>query len=481
MSKIRTRFAPSPTGFLHIGSLRTALFDYLLAKSRDGDFVLRIEDTDQKRKVEGATENLINILNWLGLKFDEGPGMGGEYGPYIQTERIEIYDKYIKKLLDNKKAYHCFCSEDRLKKLRDNQVKDKKAPRYDNRCRELSGDEVGKKIKSGTDFVIRQKMPVDGVVVVGDELRGRIEFDSKELEDQVLIKSNGIPTYQFASVVDDHLMSITHVIRGSEWIPSLPKNVLLYKAFDWRPPKFIHMPLTLSADGGKLSKRHGDVTVEDYKKNGYLPEALINFSALLGWHPRGDKEIFTLDELVKEFSVNRMGVSAAVFDIKKLQWINGEHIRLKSEKEFHNLALPYYNNVKSGLNLNEISKILHKRVDVLSDIPGMIDFLNTLPSYKKDLFINSKMKTDEGMCLNVLSKVAKSFDEIKEWTEGDVKTELLKIVEDLGLKNGQVLWPVRIAISGMQFTPGGAFEIANILGKDESIKRINIGIDKLKK
>jgi len=481
MSKTRTRFAPSPTGFLHIGSLRTALFDYLLAKSRDGDFILRVEDTDQKRVVEGATENLIDILDWFGLKFDEGPEIGGEYGPYTQTERVDIYNEHIKKLLDDKSAYYCFCSEDRLKKLRDDQVKNKKAPRYDNHCRGLSNDEVSENIKSGKGFVIRQKMPLDGLVVVGDELRGRIEFDAKELEDQVLIKSNGIPTYQFANVVDDHLMEITHVIRGSEWIPSLPKNILLYKAFGWRPPKFIHMPLTLSEDGGKLSKRHGDVAVEDYRKNGYLPEALINFSALLGWHPRGEREIFTPDELIKEFSVKRMGVSAAVFDIKKLQWINGEHIRLKSVDEFHDLALPYYSKVKKGLDLNEISKILHKRVDVLGDIPEMIDFLNVLPDYRNNLFVNPKMKTDERMCLDVLNVVLGVFDKISEWNEDNIKNELLNVVSDMKLKNGQVLWPVRIALSGKQFTPGGAFEIANILGKDEAIKRIKVGVDKLGK
>jgi len=287
--KIRTRFAPSPTGFLHIGSLRTALFDYLLAKSNNGDFILRIEDTDQKRKVEGAIENLIDTLNWLGLKFDEGPGVGGKYGPYIQTERIDIYNKYIKELLNSGKAYHCFCSQNRLNNLREEQIKNKKAPRYDNHCRNLSKEKINEKIKSGKDFVIRQKMPLKGKTVVYDKLRGKIEFNNQELEDQVLIKSNGIPTYQFANVVDDYLMKITHVIRGTEWIPSLPKNILLYQLFGWDPPKFIHIPLTLNKNGGKLSKRHNDVAVEDYKKNGYLPEALLNFSALLGLHPKGDK------------------------------------------------------------------------------------------------------------------------------------------------------------------------------------------------
>jgi len=282
MKKIRTRFAPSPTGFLHIGSLRTVLFDYLIAKKEAGDFILRIEDTDQKRQVEGSIENLISILDWVGIKFDEGPGVGGEYGPYIQTERMEIYKKHLKDLLDKEEAYHCFCSEDRLKSLRDSQVKNKQATRYDNHCRNLNSQEIKKNLKKGEKYVIRQKIPLEGKIKCYDKLRGEIEFDVKDLDDQVLIKSDGIPTYQFANVVDDYEMKITHVVRGAEWIPSLPKNILLYRAFDWAAPKYIHIPLTLNKDGGKLSKRQGDVAVEDYREKGYLPEALINFSALLG-------------------------------------------------------------------------------------------------------------------------------------------------------------------------------------------------------
>ncbi len=479
--KIRTRFAPSPTGFLHIGSLRTALFDYLLAKSNNGDFILRIEDTDQKRKVEGAIENLIDTLNWLGLKFDEGPGVGGKYGPYIQTERIDIYNKYIKELLNSGKAYHCFCSQNRLNNLREEQIKNKKAPRYDNHCRNLSKEKINEKIKSGKDFVIRQKMPLKGKTVVYDKLRGKIEFNNQELEDQVLIKSNGIPTYQFANVVDDYLMKITHVIRGTEWIPSLPKNILLYQLFGWDPPKFIHIPLTLNKNGGKLSKRHNDVAVEDYKKNGYLPEALLNFSALLGWHPKGDKEIFSLKELVKDFSLKGMGVHSAVFDLQKLQWINGEHIRKKTLEEFHKLAMPYYKEVKRGLDLKEISKILHNRVEILGQIPAMIDFLTKLPEYEISFFVNQKMKTDKKMSIMILQKIIPVFSSIKNWNEETIKENLLTFIKKAKLKNGQVLWPIRIALSGRQFTPGGAFEIANILGKEETIKRIEFAVDKLTK
>ncbi len=480
MKKTRTRFAPSPTGFLHIGSLRTVLFDYLLAKKDGGDFILRIEDTDQKRQVEGAVENLVAILDWVGIKFNEGPGSAdGKYGPYIQTERLEIYNKYLKELLDKEEVYYCFCSEERLKNLRDFQVKNKQAPKYDNHCRKLTAAEIKENLANGEKYVIRQKMPLEGKTKCYDELRGEIEFDNKELDDQVLIKSDGIPTYQFANVVDDHTMEITHVIRGAEWIPSLSKNILLYKAFNWMAPKYIHIPLTLNKDGGKLSKRQGDVAVEDYRKKGYLPEALLNFSALLGWHPKDEKEIFNLDELVKEFSIDRMGVSSAVFDSQKLRWINSEHIRRKSLEEFYKLAAPYYKDVKKGLDLMEISKILHTRVEILSEIPEMIDFLNELPDYDTKLYVNEKMKVDENLAKNILEKVIVVFGPMKDWNEEVIKEELIKLIKDLGLKNGQVLWPVRIALSGKQFTPGGAFEIANILGKDESIERLRKSIMKL--
>lgn len=440
---------------------------------------MRIEDTDQKRQVEGAIENLIAIIDWLGLNFDEGPGVGGKYGPYIQTERMEIYNKHLKELLDKKEAYYCFCSEERLAKLRERQIENKQATRYDNHCRNLTEEEVREKLDKGEKYVIRQKMPFEGKTICLDEIRGEIEFDNKELDDQVLIKSDGIPTYQFANVVDDYEMKITHVLRGAEWIPSLPKNILLYQSFGWEPPKYIHIPLTLNKEGGKLSKRHGDVSVESYKEKGYLPEALINFSALLGWHPEDDKEIFSLDELIKEFSLERMGVSAAVFDIQKLRWLNGEHIRLKSLEDFHKMAAPYYKNIKKDLDLMEISKILHSRVEVLGEISEMIDFFEELPNYDTKLFENEKMKVDKELAKDVLKKSVDVFAGIEKWSEEGIKEKLLEFVQNLGLKNGQILWPVRIALSGKQFTPGGAFEIANILGRDEVIRRIKMSINKL--
>ena len=422
---------------------------------------------------------MTGILDWLGLKPNEGVGINGEYGPYTQTNRLDIYQKHIKTLLDDNKAYYCFCSSERLRKLREEQTVNKKAPRYDNHCRDLSAEKVKEKLDNNEQYVIRQKMPLEGKIIVQDELRGEIEFNVKELDDHVLMKSDGVPTYQFASVVDDYLMKITHVIRGSEWIPSFPKNILLYKDFGWEAPKFIHIPLTLSEEGGKLSKRHGDVAVENYKEKGYLPEALINFSVLLGWHPKDEKEIFTLDELVQEFSVERMGVAAAIFDKQKLRWINGEHIRRKSLEEFHKLALPYYKQIEKDLDLNEISKILHQRVEVLGEIPETIDFFNKLPDYDTDLFIHEKMKATKELSLKVFKEAISVFENIKEWSEENIKEELLGLVKKLDLKNGQVLWPIRIALSGKKFTPGGAFEIANILGQEESRQRLKIGAEKL--
>jgi glutamyl-tRNA synthetase len=317
MNKIRLRLAPSPTGFLHIGNLRTALFGYLLAKSLKGDFILRIEDTDEKREVAGAVDSLIKILDWIGLNFDEGPHKGGDYGPYIQSERKDIYNKLATELLEKDGAYHCFCSSEDLTKMREEQQAAKLPPRYDRRCRNLSKDEVAAKISSGASFIIRQKLPLSGEIIVHDELRGDISFQCSDLEDHALIKSNGVPTYQFASVVDDHLMGISHVTRGDEWLPSFPKNILLYQAFGWTPPLFIHLPLILNKTGGKLSKRQGDVFVEQYKDQGYLPEALINFCALLGWHPKHDKEVLSLSELEQEFSIDGMGSSPAIYDSVK--------------------------------------------------------------------------------------------------------------------------------------------------------------------
>jgi nondiscriminating glutamyl-tRNA synthetase len=369
-NKIRLRFAPSPTGFLHIGSLRTVLFSYLIAKKLNGKFILRIEDTDQKREVKGAIKGLIKILNWVNIKFDEGPilisqkkikdiqnskfkiqNYLGEYGPYIQSERLDIYKINLEKLLKTKKVYHCFCTPERLQKIREEQQSKKLPSRYDKKCRNLSEEEIRQKIKAGEKFVIRQKMPLQGEVIVYDELRGEIKFKAKDLEDHVLIKSNGIPTYQFANVVDDHLMEISHVTRADEWISSFPKNILLYQSFGWKIPKFIHFPVVLNKEGGKLSKRQGDVSVEDFKEKGYLPEALINFCVLMGWHLKKskiknqnvnlDEEIFSMKELIKLIEIKDMRTSSSIFDIEKLNWMNGYYIRKMNLNKLTEMCVPY--------------------------------------------------------------------------------------------------------------------------------------------
>jgi len=510
MAKVRIRFAPSPTGFLHIGSLRTVLFDYLTAKSLGGKLILRIEDTDQKREVEGAVESLIEILDWVGIKFDEGPHVGGDYGPYIQSQRKEIYKKYIDKLLKTGKAYYCFCDSERLQKMREEQQAKKQPPRYDRLCRDLSEDEIKKKIKAGEKFVIRQKMPLSGEIKVYDELRGEIKFKASELEDHVLIKSDGMPTYQFANVVDDHLMEISHVIRGEEWIPSFPKNILLYQAFGWQPPKFVHMPLTLNKEGGKLSKRHGDVAVEDYRTKGYLPEALINFCVLLGWHLKDDRELFTLKELEKVFNYQDIGTSPAVFDIEKLDYFNGYYIRQKPLNELTELCIPYLieagfieksqkfikskvksqddnEKFKNKFNNKEISfdyiknviTLEQERLKKLSEIGELTEFffIDKL-EYPADLLIWKKMTTKE--VKENLQKVYELLEKIpeKNWTNNSIEDALISYIKGVEGRVGEYLWPMRAALTGRKASPG-PFDVAEVLGKEESFKRLKQAIEKL--
>ena len=486
MSKSRLRFAPSPTGYLHVGSLRTALFNYLATKSMGGKLILRIEDTDEKRKVEGAQESLIKILSWVGIKFDEGPNIGGEFGPYVQTERKDIYEKHIKKLLEENKAYYCFCTPERLQKMREDQQANKKAPRYDRCCRDLSKDEIKKRLV-GTGqcpvqkYVIRQKMPLDGEVVVHDELRGDIKFNASDLEDHVLIKSNGVPTYQFASVVDDYEMKISHIIRGEEWIPSFPKNILLYKAFGWTPPKFFHMPLTLNKEGGKLSKRQGDVAVEDYRDKGYLKEALINFCVLLGWHPKDDKELFTLKELEKEFKLEDMGTSPAIFDVEKLDYINGYYIRQMNLEKLVELCKPYL-----GENLKKTPEFIKKvvateqeRLKKLSEIGELTKFFFVDKLEYDSKFLIWK-KLSEKEVKNNLEQVLEQLEKIpeKNWTNDSIEDALISYIKAKEEKVGNFLWPMRVALTGRKASPG-PFEVAEVLGKEESLKRVKQGIDKL--
>lgn len=471
--KVRLRFAPSPTGFLHIGNLRTALSGFLLAKSLGGDFILRIEDTDQKREVEGSASSLIDILKWTGIEFDEGPGIGGDFGPYIQSKRLDIYKKYSDQLLEEGKAYRCFCSAERLEEMREKQRKDKLAPKYDGFCRNISEEESLKRANNGEKFVIRQKMPLSGEVVVYDEIRKEIVFKAEDLDDHVLIKSNGVPTYQFANIVDDHLMEISHVTRGDEWLSSFPKNILLYQAFNWTPPAFIHLPLLLNKGGGKLSKRQGDVFVEDYRKKGYLPEAIINFCALLGWHPKDDQELLSLEELKAKFSISGLGASPAVFDLEKLDFYNSYYIRKKSASDLVKLSQKYLKEAgldTEGDKLEKAISIAKERLKSLSDIPSNISFYFKKPGADESLIVWKK---------NTLTEAKENLEEVftfmlslDSWDKEILEKSVIDwIKENKEGRNGDYLWPLRTALSGLKNSPS-PFEIAWVLGREESKLRV---------
>ncbi len=480
-TEVRTRFAPSPTGYMHIGNLRTALYEYLIAKHNNGKFILRIEDTDQERYVEGAIDVIYKTLKMAGLEHDEGPDKGGEYGPYIQSQRKHIYQEYAKKLVDLGAAYYCFCSKERLAKLNEQQEKEGKFPGYDRHCRYLSKEEVEKNLAEGKPYVIRQKMPETGTTSFEDAVYGTITVDNSTLEDQILIKSDGLPTYNFANVIDDHLMKITHVVRGNEYLSSTPKYNLLYKAFGWEVPVYIHVPLILKSTGQKLSKRAGDPSFEDLISMGYLVKAVINYVALLGWAPSTNQEIFSLEELVEAFDIKGISKSPAIFDINKLNWMNGEYIRRMSLDEFHEVARPYYEgNIRNpDINLKKISRLLQPRVDVLSKIPEIIDFFDNLPEYDVELYVHKKMKTTLEISLQSLKAAVPALESLQEWNEETIQNTLVSLAQQMGLKNGQVMWPVRTAITGKAVSPGGAVEIADILGKNETLNRIKIGINKL--
>ncbi len=474
-SKIRLRFAPSPTGFLHLGNLRSALFGYLLTKKWKGQFILRLEDTDQKREIEGALDKLLDILGWVGIEFDEGPHTTGNFGPYIQSERLAIYKKLITELLAEKKVYRCFCSEERLTDMRLAQEARKEAPRYDRLCRDLNETEIAEKLKVGKKFVIRQKMPLAGEIIVHDELRGDIKFKATDLDDHVLIKSDGVPTYHFANIVDDHLMKITHVTRGDEWLPSFPKNILLYEAFGWTPPKYIHLPLILNKTGGKLSKRQGDVFAEQYRDKGYLPEAIINFCALLGWHGKNDKEIYSLKELEKEFSLAGMGASPAIFDLEKLDYYNGYYIRQKSITELTKLCRPYLESaghkIKDQKRLTGFVSLAQERMKKLEDVVELTAFLFGLPHYDENLLIWKSLTLAE--VKNNLQALAMELEKISEtnWTKNYLESSILGWLKANNQKNGDYLWPLRVALTGLKNSPG-PFEVAAALGKEESIRRL---------
>ncbi len=474
-NKVRLRFAPSPTGFLHLGNLRSALFGYLLAKNWKGKFILRLEDTDQKREIEGALDKLLDILGWVGIRFDEGPHTTGNFGPYIQSERLPIYKKLSNQLLQENKVYRCFCSEERLTDMRLAQEARKDAPRYDRLCRNLTADEISEKIKTGEKFVIRQKMPLSGEVIVHDELRGDIKFKASDLDDHVLIKSDGVPTYHFANIVDDHLMEISHVTRGDEWLPSFPKNILLFEAFGWTPPKYIHLPLILNKTGGKLSKRQGDVFAEQYRDKGYLPEAVINFCALLGWHGKNDKEIYTLKELEKEFSLAGLGSSPAVFDVEKLDYYNGYYIRQKSVNELAELCRPYLEKVGHKISdakrLENFVGLAQERLKKLEDVVEMTNFLFGPVHYDDELLIWKNLNLGE--IKNNLHALALELEKINEsnWTKEYLEKTIIDWLKSNNKKNGDFLWPWRVSLTGLKNSPG-PFEVAAVLGKKESLYRL---------
>lgn len=481
MSKARTRFAPSPTGYMHIGNLRTALYAYLLTKSMGGDFILRIEDTDRERYVEGATDVIYNTLKETGLIWDEGPDIGGNYGPYIQSERKHLYKEYAEKLVESGHAYYCFCDKERLDRVRHECEVQKLPPKYDKHCMSLTKEEIKAKLDAGVPYVIRQNMPVSGTTSFDDAVFGRITVENSTLDDQILLKSDGMPTYNFANVVDDHLMGITHVIRGNEYLSSTPKYNLLYEAFGWEIPQYIHCSPVMRDHTHKLSKRDGDASYEDFIKKGYLKEAIINYIALLGWSPQGDREKYTLAELAEVFSVEGISKSPAIFDENKLAWLNGEYIRELTPEQFHEKAKPYYEGIikKPEIDTKKISALLQKRTEKLSDIPEQIDFFEKLPEYDNSLFVHKKMKTNEENSKTALLAVKELFENQTDWSFDALHDAAMGLVEKLGVKNGQLLYPLRVALSGKAFTPGGGIELAEILGRDESLKRIDIAINKL--
>jgi glutamyl-tRNA synthetase len=481
MTKIRTRYAPSPTGKMHVGNLRTALYAYLIAKHEGGDFILRIEDTDQERFVEGATEIIYNTMRDTGLKHDEGPDIGGPVGPYVQSDRQKqgIYMEYAKKLIDKGEAYYCFCDQERLNSLK-REVNGEEIMTYDKHCLHLSKEEVEANLKAGKPFVIRQNNPIEGKTTFHDEIYGDISVDNSELDDMVLIKSDGFPTYNFANVVDDHLQQITHVVRGNEYLSSSPKYNRLYDAFGWKVPVYVHCPTITNEEHKKLSKRSGHSSYQDLIDQGFVSEAVVNFVALLGWSPENNQEIFSLDELVKEFNYKNISKSPAVFDMVKLKWMNGEYIKAMDFDKFYEMAEPYIKKViTKDLDLKKIAAMVKTRIEIFPDIEGHIDFFETLPEYDPQMYVHKKMKTNLETSLKVLKDVLPILEAQEDYSNDALYAALSEYVSKEGVKTGFVMWPIRTAVSGKQMTPAGATEIMEVLGKEESISRIKKGIELL--
>ncbi|RGF60045.1 glutamate--tRNA ligase [Roseburia sp. AF34-16] len=483
MSKVRTRFAPSPTGRMHVGNLRTALYAYLIAKHEGGDFILRIEDTDQERYVEGAVDIIYRTLEKTGLLHDEGPDKDGGVGPYVQSERQAqgIYLEYAKKLIEKGEAYYCFCDKERLESLRQT-VAGKEIIVYDKHCLHLSKEEIEEKLASGIPYVIRQNNPQTGTTTFHDEIYGDITVDNAELDDMILIKSDGYPTYNFANVVDDHLMGITHVVRGNEYLSSSPKYNRLYEAFGWDVPVYVHCPLITNEEHQKLSKRCGHSSYEDLIEQGFLTEAVVNFVALLGWSSADNREIFSLEELVKAFDYHHMSKSPAVFDYTKLKWMNGEYIKAMDFDSYFEMAEPYIRKVITrDYDIRKIAEMVKTRIEIFPDIENLIDFFEELPEYDTAMYTHKKMKTTEESSLEVLTEILPVLEAQQDYSNDALYQTLCDFVAEKGCKNGYVLWPVRTAVSGKQMTPAGATEIMEIIGKEESLKRIRTGITLLTK
>ncbi len=480
LERTRTRFAPSPTGYMHVGNLRTALYAYLTARRKDGDFLLRIEDTDQTRQVEGAVEIIYNTLKETNLLWDEGPDIGGPYGPYVQSERKDIYKKYAELLVEKGAAYYCFCTKERLEEVNKIKRLSGQIPGYDNHCRNLSKEEIQANLDAGVPYVIRQRIPDEGQTYFDDLVYGRITVDNSTLDDQVLLKADGMPTYNFANVVDDHLMLINPVIRGAEYLSSAPKYNLLYQAFGWEIPDYVHCPPVMRDAQHKLSKRHGDASYEDLVEMGYLKEAILNYIALLGWSPKSEQEKFTLEEMAKVFDPANISKSPAIFDIEKLKFLNGEYIRELSPEAFKEKAMPYITKaVKGDCDFDLLCNVLQKRCDVLGGLTEQVDFIDEMPEYDVDLYNNKKMKTNPENSKEMLGHILPVLEGLEDWTMDNIHTELFKLIETLGVKNGLVLYPLRVAVSGKQFTPGGGVELAAILGKEKTIARVKAAIEKL--
>ena len=481
MATVRTRFAPSPTGRMHVGNLRTALYTYLIAKHEDGEFVLRIEDTDQERYMEGAVDIIYHTLAETGLVHDEGPDKEGAYGPYVQSERVKsgLYLDYAKQLIEKGEAYYCFCDKERLDRLKQ-KVGDKEISFYDKHCLHLSKEEIQANLDAGKPYVIRANVPNEGTTSFRDEIYGEISQPNAELDDMILIKSDGYPTYNFANVVDDHLMNITHVVRGNEYLSSAPKYTRLYQAFGWEEPVYIHCPLITNEEHQKLSKRSGHSSYEDLIEQGFLTEAVINFVGLLGWSPEDNQEIMTLEEMVKKFDYHHINKSPAVFDMGKLRWMNSEYFKAMDPERFYEMALPYIKEtVTRDLDLKKIAAMVQTRIEVFPDIHDLIDFLEEVPEYDVSMYAHKKMKSTPETSLNVLKELVPVLEEQEDYSN-DVLFELLKgFAAEKEVKNGVVMWPVRTALSGKQMTPGGATELLELLGKEESLKRIHAAIEKL--